>query len=126
MGAVLRAPALKQCGSGKRGRMLRVAGSAGARVCRLGDPDSLRGCLPRARRVGDTGPREDGGHDEGRTRHHTGLERIDTRFASPDAHHVHQLGDENLAVPDLAGIRGLRDRFDDFVHLVVRHGDFQF
>src|ERR1043166_5828860 len=52
------------------------------------------------------------------------LERVGVGLTGADAHHVIDVQHENLAVADLAGLRGRRDGFDHFVGAVARDRDF--
>jgi hypothetical protein len=56
------------------------------------------------------------------------LERIGTGLAGPDAHDLFKLENEDFPVTDLAGVRGLLDRFDDAIeHVGLDRGfDFDF
>ena len=47
------------------------------------------------------------------------LQRGFVGFTGPDADRAGDVGDEDLAVADAAGVRGLLDRFDDAVDDVV-------
>src|SRR3569623_973178 len=51
----------------------------------------------------------------------TPLYRLWPLFARAEAHHAHDVGDEDLAVADLAGARGLRDGLDGALDLIVLH-----
>src|SRR5690606_24477785 len=50
-----------------------------------------------------------------------GLNRIVAGFAGPDAYRLLHVQDEDLAVPDLAGIGGGGDGFDGLLHGLVPH-----
>src|SRR5690606_36698245 len=52
-------------------------------------------------------------------------ERVGIELAGADAHHAVQVPDEDLAVADLAGPRGLHDRLDHGVELVVGDRDLE-
>src|SRR4051812_20154303 len=52
------------------------------------------------------------------------LKRLIVRFAGPNAQYAFQIGDENLAVADLAGLCGSDDGFDDLIDERVFHGNF--
>src|SRR5262249_33829961 len=55
-------------------------------------------------------------------RYASALERGIVRLAGADADDAVDVGDEDLAVADLAGLRGLEDRFDHLIHEVAAHG----
>src|SRR5262249_32543758 len=47
------------------------------------------------------------------------LERVRAGFPGPDPHDLFEIGNEDLAVTDLAGVGGFLDRFDDAVEKIV-------
>ena len=52
-----------------------------------------------------------------------GIKGVDVGLARTDADRLFERGDEDLAVADLAGARGCRDRVDHLGHQLARHGD---
>src|SRR6056297_2539006 len=50
---------------------------------------------------------------------HAALQRVFAAFAGADADRVLQVGDENLAITDLAGLGGLQNRVDDGLQIFV-------